>query len=189
MSAMIDTRAVRTALGAALLLGAVMTFGDYVWDTFNVRHRMAYGLAHGAGMCLCVGAMIGARTRRVGTGALAGPVIGVAAAGTFYLLAPVMRMGAMVPAWMVFWILFALLQQRLLSAESVPRALVRGLAAALLSGAAFYAISGIWTNPAPGGPDYPVHFVSWSFAFLPGFLTLFWFTRPDLRPAKWRMPD
>ena len=189
MSAMIDPRALRAALGAALLLGALMTFGDYVWAAWHLGHRVAYGLAHGAAMCLCIGAVIGARTRRVGAGALAGPVIGVVAAGAFYLLFPVMRMSAMLPAWMVFWILFALLQQRLLSAESVVRALVRGLAAALLSGAAFYAISGIWTNPAPGGPDYPLNFVSWAFAFLPGFLTLFWFTRPQHKPNTWRLPD
>lgn len=186
---MIDTRAVRAALGAALLLGVVMTLGDYVWATWHVRHSVAAGLVHGAVMCLCIGAVIGARNRRAGAGALGGPLIGVAAAGAFYLLAPVMRMGAMLPAWMLFWVLFALLQQRLLSAESVARALARGGAAALLSGAAFYAISGIWTSPAPGGPDYPVHLASWSFAFLPGFLALFWFTRPQMRPNDWRLPD
>jgi hypothetical protein len=37
----------------------------------------------------------------------------------------------------------------------------------------FYLISGIWTRPSPGGPDYLVHFLSWSVAFLPGFLALF----------------
>jgi len=184
---MIDTRALRAALGAALLLGAVMTFGDYVWARWNVQHKMAYGLAHGAVMCLCIGAVIGARTRRVAAGAAAGPVIGVVAAGAFYLLAPVMGMRAMLPAWMLFWILFALLQQRMLSAETVPRALARGAVAAVLSGAAFYAISGIWTSHAPGGPDYPLNMVSWSFAFLPGFLTLFWFTRPQTRPNDWRL--
>ncbi len=184
---MIDPRALRAALGAALLLGVVMTFGDYVWATWQVQHRVAYGIAHGVVMCLCIGAVIGARTRRLGAGALGGPLIGVAAAGAFYLLAAAMGMRAMLPAWMLFWILFALLQQRMLSAETVPRALARGVAAALLSGAAFYAISGIWTRPAPGGPDYPVNLVSWSFAFLPGFLTLFWFTRPQMKPNDWRM--
>ena len=186
---MIDTRALRAALGAALLLGVVMTFGDYVWATWRVPHRVAYGVVHGAVMCLCIGAVIGARTRRVGAGALGGPLIGVTAAGAFYLLAGVMGMRAMLPAWMLFWILFALLQQRMLSAETVPRALGRGAVAALLSGAAFYAISGIWTSHAPGGPDYPVNLVSWSFAFLPGFLTLFWFTRPQTRPNHWRLRD
>jgi hypothetical protein len=175
MLPMIVTRALRAAVGAALFLGVVMTFGDYVWATWDVRHKVIYGLVHGALMCLCIGAVIGARTRRAGAGALAGLPIGVAAAAGFYLLAPMLRMAAMLPAWMLFWILFALLQQRLGRAESAMRAVTRGGVAALLSGGAFYAISGIWTRPAPGGPDYLVHFVSWSFAFLPGFLTLFWF--------------
>jgi len=186
---MIDPRALRAALGAALLLGVVMTLGDYVWATWHVQHRVAYGVAHGAVMCLCIGAVIGVRTGRVAAGALGGPLIGVAAAGAFYLLAAVMGMSAMLPAWMLFWILFALLQQRMLSAETVPRALGRGGVAALLSGAAFYLISGIWTRHSPGGPDYPVNFASWSFAFLPGFLTLFWFTRPQTRSNGWRLRD
>lgn len=38
-------------------------------------------------------------------------------------------------------------------------------------------VSGIWTRPSAAGPDYAVHFVSWSFAFLPGFLALFWIRR------------
>jgi hypothetical protein len=174
MLPMIDTRALLAGSGAALFLGVVMTFGDYVWATWHVRHKVIYGLVHGALMCLCIGAVIGARTRRPGAGGLAGLPIGVAAAAAFYLLAPMLRMAAMLPAWMLFWILFALLQQRLGRAESVMRAVARGGVAALLSGAAFYAISGIWTRPAPGGPNYLLHFVSWSFAFLPGFLALFW---------------
>jgi hypothetical protein len=75
---------------------------------------------------------------------------------------------------MIFWLLFALLQQRLRRDESPAGALVRGLLAAVVSSAAFYAISGIWTRPSPGGPDYVVHFLSWTVAFLPGFLALFW---------------
>jgi hypothetical protein len=78
----------------------------------------------------------------------------------------------MLPAWMLFWICFALLQHYL-SPETLPRALGRGVAAGVLSGLAFYAISGIWTRHSPGGPNYPLHFIYWSFAFLPGFLVLF----------------
>ena len=172
---MLDMRALRTAVFAAVLLGAVMTFGDFIWDIARVRHRVVNGIVHGAIMCLCIGAVIGARTGRVWAGLIAGPVIGVIAAGAFYLLAPVMRYNAMLPAWMLFWICFALLQQRLLRDDSgMPRALLRGAVAAVLSGVAFYAISGIWTRPAPGGPNYLLHFASWAFAFLPGFLALFW---------------
>ena len=49
---------------------------------------------------------------------------------------------------------------------------MRGVLAALTSGLAFYAISGIWTNPAPGGPNYAYNFLCWTIAFLPGFAAL-----------------
>ena len=161
-----------TTLGAALFLGAVMTAGDFVWAYFNVRHTTMSGILHGVAMCLCLGAVVGARAGRLGAGLLAGPLIGVLAAGAFYALAPTLRWGAMLPAWMLFWICFALLQQMLLK-ETLPKALGRGLLAAVASGLAFYAISGIWTSPSRSGPNYAVLFLYWSFAFLPGFLSLF----------------
>jgi hypothetical protein len=161
------------AIVAAVLLAAVMTFGDYIWSVFNVRHKVLNGILHGAAMCLVLGAVIGWRARRVPVGAVGGLVIGVIAALAFYALAGVMRYWAMLPAWMLFWILFAILQQRLTRTEGTATALGRGVAAALVSGAAFYAISGIWISPPPGPPRYGVHFASWVFAFLPGFIALF----------------
>ncbi len=159
-------------VGAALFLGAVMTVGDFVWAYFNVRHTTMSGILHGVAMCLCLGAVVGARAGRLAAGLLVGPLIGVLAAGAFYALAPTLQWGAMLPAWMLFWICFALLQHVLLR-ETLPRALGRGLVAAVASGLAFYAISGIWTNPARGGPNYLVLLIYWSFAFLPGFVALF----------------
>lgn len=167
------------AVGAALLLGAVMTAGDFVWAFFDVRHSVWAGVIHGALMCLCLGTVIGIRAQRPAPGILAGPLVGVLAAGAFYVLAPVLGYGAMLPAWMFFWICFALLQQAL-TGGTLAAALLRGVGAAVLSGLAFYAISGIWTRPSPDGPDYVRHFLSWSFAFLPGFLALF--VRHDPRP-------
>ena len=79
------------AIGAAITLAAVMTFGDFVWEALHLRHRVLTGLAHGALMCLFIGAFVGARQRRVITGLGAGPVIGLIAAGGFYLLAPWLR--------------------------------------------------------------------------------------------------
>ena len=102
----------------------------------------------------------------------AGVGIGALAALTFYAMASTLGWGAMLPAWMLFWICFALLQH-FFTRDSMNAALGRGVVAAVLSGLAFYAISGIWTHPSPGGPNYAVHFLSWSFAFLPGFLVLF----------------
>jgi hypothetical protein len=161
------------AILGALMLGAFSTLGDYVWEALRLRHRMGYGLVHGAMICLCVGAVVGWRARRAPLGAAAGPLIGVAAAGVFYALAPVLGYGAMFPAWMFLWICFAFLLAWLERGRAYTPAAVRGLAAAVLSGAAFYLISGIWTSPSPQGPDYLRHFLSWSFAFLPGFAALF----------------
>jgi hypothetical protein len=83
-------------------------------------------------------------------------------------------MTAMFPAWMLFWILFALLQQQLGEGERIGSAAARGAVAAVLSGLAFYTISGIWTGASHDAPVLAVRFGAWSFAFLPGFLALFW---------------
>ena len=176
------------ALAASAFLGMVATAGDFVWDYWNIRHTPLYGVAHGAVFCLAIGASIGVRAGRMAPAVLAGPLVGVLAAGVFYMLAPAMRMAAMFPAWMLFWICFAVLQRQL-RPEPARLAIARGLAAAVLSGIAFYLISGIWTDRAPGAPNYLRNFLSWTFAFFPGFASLFWSTASstslaDRRPAS-----
>jgi hypothetical protein len=84
-----------------------------------------------------------------------------------------MRMMAMFPAWMFFWICFALLQSWLRRESRLGAAAAYGLTAAVLSGLAFYSISGIWWRHDPNGPNYLGNFAAWSFAFLPGFAVLF----------------
>jgi hypothetical protein len=71
------------ALIASLLLGAVMTLGDFAWAALHIRHRIAYGLIHGAAMCLCVGLAIGIRASKPLAAAIAGPAIGVIAGWVF----------------------------------------------------------------------------------------------------------
>ena len=164
---------VRDTVLAALFLAAVSTFGDFLWAALALPHRVGYGIIHGAALCLCIGAAIGVRNARPLPGAVAGPIIGIVAASSFYLLAPAMRWRAMLPAWMLFWICFAFLQGWLSHQRKISASLVRGVAAAGLSGIAFYAIADIWTRPSPGGPDYLRHFFSWTLAFLPGFAALF----------------
>jgi hypothetical protein len=162
------------AVMAALVLGAVMSLGDVIWAAMRLQHRAIYGIVHGAVMCLCLGIAVGMRVRRPIAGALAGPVIGVIAAVAFYGLVRWLGLAAMFPAWMLFWILFALLQRQLSPHETLTQAAIRGLIAAMLSGLAFYEISGIWTRPSPGGPNVLIHLAAWSVAFFPGFLVLFW---------------
>ena len=162
------------AVLASVLLGVISTLGDFVWAHWQVRHRVVYGLIHGAAICLCIGAVIGARWRQPAAGAAVGPLIGVLAATSFYLLAPLLRYSAMFPAWMLFWICFGLLQARLSRVGTPKEALVRGVIAAAASGLAFYLVSDMWTRPSPGGPDYAGNLVRWTVAFLPGFVALFW---------------
>jgi hypothetical protein len=170
------------ALASAFVLGAVMTFGDWLWAALHIRHTVTAGLLHGAAVCFCLGVAIGLHAHRPLAGAIAGPLVGVLAAGLFYALAPTLRFMAMFPAWMFFWICFALLQVRLGRERGIARGLMRGIAAAVLSGIAFYAISGIWTRHDPSGPNYGWNLAAWTFAFTPGFLALFWRERAS-RPA------
>ena len=97
----------------------------------------------------------GARAGRLGAGLLGRTADRRSRGRRVLALAPTFRWGAMLPAWMLFWICFALLQHVLVR-ETLPQALGRGVLAAVTSGLAFYAISGIWTNPPKGGPNYLV---------------------------------
>jgi len=165
--------ALGASLGASLILAAASTIGDMLWAGLSLRHRMTYGLVHGALICLVIGALVGGRAGAIGRGLAAGPVIGLLAAGMFYLLAPWLGYSAMFPSWMFFWICFAVLQKVINRERAWSPAVLRGMVAAVTSGLAFYAISGIWTNPPRGGPNYLYNFGAWTVAFLPGFASLF----------------
>ena len=52
------------------------------------------------------------------------------------------------------------------------RVALRSALAAVGSGLAFYAISGIWMPFNPHGLDYVKHFVYWTIAYLPAFAAL-----------------
>ena len=165
------------ALVAAVLLGGLSTIGDFLWATMRLHNRVAYGVIHGAVICTTIGSLVGARAKQLFLGALIGPIIGALAAGGFYALAPVMGWSAMFVMWMLLWICFGLLEAALGGDKGTGAAIFQGVIAAVLSGAAFYAISGIWTHPSPHGPNYLRNFASWTFAFFPGFAALFWTKR------------
>ena len=163
---------------AALILAALSTLGDFLWAHFEIKHRMFAGILHGALLCLCLGAVLGyarGSVKSVLLGALGGLGVGILSAGGFYLFRPLIRFGAMIVAWMELWLLTALLYQWVGNVSGgLKSACVRGSIAAVGSGLAFYAISGIWTDHSPGGPNYSYNFLCWTIAFLPGFLALFY---------------
>jgi hypothetical protein len=165
-------RGILLAVAGALVQGALNTVGDFVWARFVSAHRAVFGVLHGALLFLALGLFLGLVRGRPGRGALGGAAVGLGAAASFYVLAPFLGYAALFPSWMALWIGFAFLDARVLGAGTNRSALLRGSLAALGSGLAFYAISGIWTRPRPGGPDYAYHLACWTFAFLPGLLAL-----------------
>ena len=179
------------ALTGAVLLGALSTLGDFIWANWRVRHLMLYGVVHGMVIFLAIGLFLGGRTGAPMLGGVAGVVAGAAAAGSFYVFAPVMGYSAMFLSWVLVWIALGVISAWLTVRTAVrPHAtrtgaivsvsalvkegLGRGIIAALVSGAAFYAVSGMWFPFNPAGWDYAVHFASWTFAFFPGFAALLW---------------
>ena len=164
---------IAASINGALVMAAVSTLGDFIWANWIARHRMIFGLTHGTLLFLCMGLYLGAIAKKRATGALAGAFIGLAAAGSFYLLAPLAGYSVMFFVWIALWAALAALHGWLQRERTAMRhAFIRGSAAALLSGLAFYAASGIWRPFNPHGWDYAVHFLSWTVAFLPGFLAL-----------------
>ena len=168
------TIGIRDAVVGALVMAGVSTLGDFIWAMWIPRHRWYVGLAHGTLLFLALGLYVGMRVGRARDGALGGAAVGWLAAGSFYLLAPLAGYSAMFVVYFTVWIALAFLVSRLAGPRIAPAdTLARGLLAALGSGAAFYAVAGIWFPFRPRGWDYAVHFGSWTLAYLPGFLALF----------------
>jgi hypothetical protein len=161
------------AIGLAVWSAAAMTLGDWIWAVLALRHRPPYGLAHGTLLCFWMGLFVGVVSRRVGAGAGGGAVIGFLAAASFYALAPLFGFSAMFVSWMLLWVGLVGLASRLMGARlSGVNWGACAFIAAAGSGAAFYAVSGIWMRPS-GPPYYAWHFLAWTIAFLPGALAMF----------------
>lgn len=155
----------RHAIAGALLIAAVSTLGDFVWAGLHLRHRVIYGLLHGAILFACMGAYFGSLKHSPLMGTMTGAAIGLAAAGSFYVLAPIAGYSVMFFVWAFIWIALAFLVKN-------PPVVLRGVLAMVGSGLGFYLISDIWRPFNPQGWDYAVHFLSWTTAYLPGFLAL-----------------
>jgi len=167
-------RGVVPALVGSLLIAALSTLGDFIWARYIPAHRPLFGILHGVALCAAIGLVLGAVRSLPMRGVVAGGAIGLGADSGYYLLARIMGYTAMFVLWMALWAAFGFLIGRGLGGppSRTGEALARGGLAAIGSGLAFYLISGIWSRPPPGGPDYAYHFLCWTVAFLPGFLAL-----------------
>lgn len=165
------------SLVGATVLAAISTFGDWLWTHYIPDGAVVPGVIHGAVIFLI---LAGVLAWSAGTGRAVRrlvptfPLVGVVIAAAFYPLAGIFGyVGALLITWVAMWLSTAALQRWAREGrESVARTFLRGALAAIASGLAFWAISGIWTKATPGGPNYLWHFVCWGFAFLPGFLAL-----------------
>lgn len=181
----------------ALVIAAVSTLGDFMWAEGNLRDQPLYGLAHGTILFLCIGAYLGATERQPYLGAMVGAIIGLLAAGSFYVLSPYAGYSVMFLIWAFVWASLAVLTGRILRSrrpaqaghqvlecESWSVVIARAAAAAIGSGIAFYLISGIWRPFDPQGWDYAAHYFSWTLAYFPGLAALTWRSNKAKRKTK-----
>lgn len=162
------------AFAAALLLGGINTIADYISLELKLQSKPIYVFARIALICYCVGGIVGARARQFMMGMVGGLMIGALISAAYYLLQPSVGFVALVVAWVLFWLSFSLLEVLLQEGAGVVGGLVQGAAAAALSAGFFYAISNIWTERTFGDPNLWRVLVTWSAAFFPGFVILFW---------------
>jgi hypothetical protein len=161
------------ALIGALVTAAVSTAGDYLWANVLPHRQPIYWFAHAIVLFLTVGFCLGRPSRKPATGAFGAAAVGCLATAGFYFLQPSLGYAAMFPLFVALWIGLGILAGRVLQRRDSMRAvLVRSMLAAIGSGAAFYAISGIWMPFNPHGWDYAKHFLYWTIAYFPAFAAL-----------------
>ena len=163
-------------LGVAL----VATLGDYTWYTLHVRHSITTGIIHGAVVLTAVGAVLGLDAGRLLKGLPIGALAGIGGALAYYLLVALVdrrTYGAAIPmSWVALWWIVAVLDGRWLrSPERRPwgEIAIRGVLAAVLSGAAFFMVMNtLWGRPPATGRNYALQFAAWVVAWAPGLLAL-----------------
>jgi hypothetical protein len=167
------------ALAGIVAVAAAATLGDFIWYTVGVRHTMLAGITHGALLLTAVGGAIGAASGRLVKGLPLGALAGIGGALSYYVLAALpqpMSEVAMTGAWVVMWLLLAMLDARWIrqrDTRSTPSTLQRGMLAAVGSGLVFaLLVPFLWGRSAGGERNYPLQFVLWSCAWAPGLLAL-----------------
>ena len=167
-------------IAGILVVAALATLGDWVWYTYpEVCNGMSAGVIHGAVLLTAVGGALGAASGRLLRGLPIGTLAGIGGALAYYVLVAAFgerAHGAAIPAaWVVTWILIAVLEGRWLSPTRRSWLAItgRGTTAAVLSGLAFYLVlDQLWGDPPPEGRNYAVQFAAWAAAWAPGLLAL-----------------
>lgn len=162
-----------------LVVAAIATVGDWFWYTFDVCSGVTAGVIHGAVLLTAVGGALGATSGRLLRGLPIGTLAGIGGALAYYALIAAFgerAYGAAIPAaWVVTWLLIAVLEGRWLSPTRRTWLAIagRGTTAAVLSGLTFYfVLDQLWADPPPEGRNYALQFAAWTAAWAPGLLAL-----------------
>ena len=168
-------RTLGQTVAVAAVLGAASTAGDWIWARWIPDGAVVPGVVHGILLFCLFAVAIGTVRGGRATGRLLAtlPAAGLLIAAGFYPAARLLGyLGALLAAWAAMWLAVAALDRWARGGdEPAAGALARGVAAALLSGLAFWAVSGMWTAPPPG-PPYGLRFLYWTAAFWPGIAAL-----------------
>src|SRR5262245_59053943 len=149
-----------------LVVAATATTADWAWYTFGC-HGTAAGVVHGAVLLTSVGGALGAVSGRLLRGLPIGTLAGIGGALSYYALVAAFgerAYDAAIPAaWVITWLLMALLEGRWISPS--PRSWLaiagRGTGAAVLSGIAFYLVlDRLWGEAPAGGRNYALQFAA-----------------------------
>lgn len=167
----------RALLGPAVigsvLLAILSTIADYVWFLGIPQHQVSSGAIHGAMLFAALGAYLGFRKGKTAAGAIGGLVSGLAAALSFYVLAPLGGYNIMLVSWLLLWICLAALQTyldgRFDAAKAIARGIITAIVAAVGFGLVLFQLYGHWP---PQAFSFPVHFVAWTLAYMPGLHVL-----------------
>lgn len=161
------------AVVGSVLLAILSTIADYIWFLNIPQHQVSSGAIHGSVLFAALGAYLGFRKGKIGAGALGGLLSGLAAALSFYVLAPLGGYNVMLVSWLLLWILLAALQTYLDGHLDIPKALARGIITAIVAAVGFgVVLFQLYRGWPP--QTFPVftHFIAWTMAYLPGLYVL-----------------
>lgn len=167
----------RALLGPAVigsvLLAILSTIADYIWFLNIPQHQVSSGAIHGSTLFAALGAYLGFRKGKTAAGALGGLLSGLAAAMSFYLLAPVGGYNVMLVSWLLLWIFLAALQTWLDGRLNIPKALARGTVTAVVAAIGFgIVLFQLYRRWPPQNFPLFTHFAAWALAYIPGLAML-----------------
>ena len=155
------------------LRDGLSTIADYVWFLNIPQHQVSSGAIHGSVLFATLGAYLGFRKGKIGAGALGGLLSGLAAALSFYVLAPFGGYNVMLVSWLLLWILLAALHTYLDGRLDITKAIARGTVTAIVAAVGFgVVLFELYRGWPPATFSFFKHFVAWTMAYVPGLYVL-----------------